>query len=269
MKSFTKKHILKSVSVKMHTPKFLDPVSYHSSELSQDISHPHLKIMVSNKQREAQIFKEAEIKGQTLIQEAQKKAAEIIKAAEAEREIIRKRLEQELEQELRAKITAEAKTKGYEEGMEKAKKTALEMQKQAKKYLDFAQSAFFRELKRTEKELIDLSIKISEKIIGVSLDLDPGILLSIIQKLIIAADKVEKFKIYVSPEDYKWLQELPEEIKPNYPIGIDSGLENGNTYLESKEGFFIGQINSQLDTIREALLKELEDGQLAAAGSNS
>ena len=72
MKSFTKKHILKSVSVKMHTPKFLDPVSYHSSELSQDISHPHLKIMVSNKQREAQIFKEAK-SGTNFNQEAQKR----------------------------------------------------------------------------------------------------------------------------------------------------------------------------------------------------
>jgi flagellar assembly protein FliH len=224
---------------------------------------------VSNKEQEVNILRNAKRKAQILMQEAQKKAEDILKSAQDEREGIRKKIEQEIAEELRTKIIPEAKARAYEEGLAKAEEEALKIQLQAKQYLDYAQNALAFELKRVDKELLNLSIKLSEKIIGVSLALEPRKLLPIIQKLTMAAGKKDKLKLYVSEEDFVWLKELPEKIKPAYPIAVDSHLSQGDTYLESREGFFEGQISSQLDIISETLFRVLEDDQLAATGSDN
>lgn len=269
MRLFTNKNVVKSVSVKVLDPKFLESLPVSSSEFSPKTNQPHLKTLLKGKHKETEILREAEVKGQILVQEAQKRAADIIKTAQDEREEIKKRIAQELEKELRDRIVPEAKAKGYEEGLKEARKEALEIQLQAKQYLDYAQNALAFELKRVDKEIIGLSIKISERIIGASLEADPRILLNIIHKLVITAGRKDNFRIYVSQEDSVWLQELPHKIKPAYPIVVDPNLSPGNTYLESEEGFFMGQIDSQLDKIREALFKGLEDEKLAATGSDN
>ncbi|MGI6684003.1 MAG: FliH/SctL family protein [Bacillota bacterium] len=269
MRSSTNKNILKSVSVKVMDPKFLESLPVSFSEHPKKENQSYLKTLLDSKEKETQVLREAEAKGRILLEEAQKKAEDIIKAAQNEREAIRKRITEELEKEIRDRILPEAKAKGYEQGLKEAEKEALEIQLQAKQYLDYAQNALAFELKRVDKELLDLSIKISEKIIGTSIEVNPRLLLNIIRKLVITAGKKENLKICVSEADFVWLQEIPNKIKPAYPMVVDPRLSPGNAYLDSEGGVFSGQIDSQLDKIREALLKGLEDDKLAATGSNN
>lgn len=267
MKSFTRSHVLKSGTVEVVSPRIVNIIPTFSSavlakeafidyqETNNQDSFQHHAL---NSEEENQILAEAYKKAEKIIAEAQKYSSEIIKEAEAEKN----KLREELEESLRREVIPKAYSEGYEKGLQEAKEESKQIKQQAEDYLQLAETALADEFQRVDQELIHLSLKLSEKIIGSSLTFDSRKLLGMINELTLLPHKKQGLKIYVSQADFEWLNQLSEEERPPYQIILDQSLRRGDTYLESEEGIFDARLDSQLEKLEQALLEELENGGL-------
>lgn len=286
MKSFTKSHILKSCSVEIISPRLVECTNGFEAVKPQQEKVSNLALSwkeesyndhaieessvkynswdTGNREKEEaeNLIMEAKAEAERIVSEAQKRAAEIIQEAEAERETIRKKVEQEVRDE----VIPQARCEGYERGLKEAKEEAKRLRQQAKAYLELAQRALVDEFHRVDQELLSLVLKISEKIIRSALEFEPVRLLNIIRSLTLIPRAKESMRIYVSPQDWEWLNKLPEEDKPPYLIIVDESLRPGDTYLECEEGIFDARINSQLEKLEHIMREELTNGGLDGTG---
>jgi flagellar biosynthesis/type III secretory pathway protein FliH len=62
---------------------------------------------------------------------------------------------------------------------------------------------------------------------------------------------------------------MEEKGLPPYPLIRDEGLKPGNVLIQSNEGIFDAQLETQLDKFREVLSEELINGQLEKLSAKS
>lgn len=287
MKSFISSTVIKNTTVEIVSPKLVEsPDSqryvhrqsvikgtavveqFAMSDYAQTKSfYNHTSPVESNYKNVVSLVEQEEVS--SLLLQAKKEAEHLISEARREAEIIletaqaeRDTLKDTLVESIREEVIPLAQTEGYETGLKKAEKEAENIRKQAKNYLQLAQSALMDEFQRVDKELLGLSLKISERIIHSTLSAEPSRLLNIIRSLTLMPREKTNMKIHISNGDWEWFKKLPEEDKPPYLIVIDESLGTGDTFLECEEGIFDGRIDSQMDKIEQYLLEELKDGRL-------
>ncbi len=288
MRSFINSTVIKNTTVEIVSPKLVESSDsqryvhrqsvikgtavvehFAMSDYTQTMSfynpisspvEPNYKNVVSLVEQEevSTLLLQAKNEAEHLIAEARREAELILNAAYTERDT----LKETLAESIREEVIPLAEAEGYEKGLKKADKEAETIRKQAKNYLQLAQSALMDEFQRVDKELLALSLKISERIIHSTIETEPLKLLNVIRNLTLMPREKTNMKIHISNKDWEWIKKLPEEDKPPYTIVIDESLGAGDTFLECEEGIFDGRIDSQMDKLEQYLLEELKNGRL-------
>ena len=224
------------------------------------------------KEREMKEFKknlgainaEAKNKGRAIVEEAEKKAAEIIRQAEEDAQ--KKAEESEIaKQQAVEEGYAAGFQKGQEEGTLSAKQDITEKVWSVKTLT----SATFRIkqeiINSAEKEILELSTAIAEKIIRQKLELQPELMKEIIKSAIEQLSDREEIKIIINPalteNLYEFVEELKETIRGIKTIKIseDKTIPRDGVIVESPDSRIDGRIETQLGEIVRTLMLEFSE----------
>jgi type III secretion protein L len=177
---------------------------------------------------------------------ATNKAREILQKAQGEaEEIIRKAIEQ------REKEKKDGFQEGYQEGL--AQVTEL---------LVKARTEYEQMLRTGSKDMLELSFKIAEKIIGKQLELDKSIIMDIVAQALQTVRQSKQITVRVNPEDSKALKATKEELLELLGHGRvidvveDKKVEKGGCIIESEVGIVDAQLSKQLDRLKKVLTEK-------------
>ncbi len=112
----------------------------------------------------------------------------------------------------------------------------------------------------SEKDVLDLALKVAAKIISRDLERDPELMMEIVANCTEAARSSKAMIMKVHPEDGKLLREkkprLIELIGRAVDISIrdDSEVERGGCIIQTEYGTIDGQIRTQFEMLRNVLM---------------
>ncbi|KGG80757.1 hypothetical protein Y919_04385 [Caloranaerobacter azorensis H53214] len=232
-------NIIKSYRVIVETPVTKDSVEDNINNIE--------KIMEDAWKKHDEIINKAKAEAEMLLNEARENADAIMeKTYEKSRLVI---------EESKQKGYEEGYKKGYEEGCIEAEKIIKEANSIKREYLQ-KRAAY---LKQLEKDIVELVISISEKIINQKLDDDREVIISIILKGLENLLVSDKVIIRVSKDDYDVVElakerllaeaSLIEDIK----VKIDNNLQKGSCIIETERGCVDVGINTQIETMKKTL----------------
>ena len=160
-------------------------------------------------------------------------------------------------------------TQGYNDGLEKERadrgnyidKHFSDRIKIIESLLIEAKKKKEKSFRGLEKSVINLAIRISEKLIQKSIETDPGIVETIVSEAMQRMISSEVVILKVSTDDYqlinskydKWFG-MAGNVK-EFRIEIDKRLSSGDCLIETEGGIIDALISSRLDVITEELLK--------------
>jgi type III secretion protein L len=170
-----------------------------------------------------------------IIEDARQRAGEIIGQAQAEESAIREKAHQE----------------GYEEGLRQLTDTIAEFKQKYGQILDSA-----------EPEMLRLSLKMAERIVGKALELDRNLLLDIIHKAIQSLKYQREIRIRIHPDDVAFLKD--QKMQLYAMLGESKEIEVVEDALVGRGGCIIdteiGTIDARLETQLKVLEKKLIRG---------
>lgn len=178
---------------------------------------------------------EAITAAQKIVEEAKRQAKEIIDQAQLEKEDVFQKAREEARAEVSAQATAE---------LAKAKMQAGQI------------------LAAAEPELLALSLKVAEKIVGRDLERQPEVLLEICATAIESARNVKAMVLKVNPRDGKLLREkrpaLMELVGRSVDIAVkdDAEVRPGGCVIETEFGTIDAELKTQLEMLKLVLLPD-------------
>jgi type III secretion protein L len=181
----------------------------------------------------------------------------VIEANDEARQIIEKA--ETYASELRQQVEFEAdelRENAYQEGKEKA---LVEMST----LLIDSQEIRDKTLLETEQDILRLSIKLAEKIIGREIEKDKSTVVDIVSNALRNAKRQDKLTIRVSQKDYSTVQEkfteLSQSSRTSYvDIVPDPRVTLGGCIIESEVGTIDARLETQLRALEKALLGQTE-----------
>ena len=164
--------------------------------------------------------------------------------------------EEESADEMEIRIQ-QAFEEGFKKGEEKAQKR-IEAEIESLRSIVKSISEYRDELLRnTEVELIDLSFKIAEKIVRISLEKDRSIVQKIIRSAVQEVKDKSEITIYISPEDEPIVMgnkdKILEGIEGEVKFILEPGIEKGGCIVQTSSGRIDALIVSQLEELRKRL----------------
>ncbi|MDQ7822974.1 MAG: FliH/SctL family protein [Candidatus Eremiobacteraeota bacterium] len=206
-----------------------------------------------------------------IIEEAEKKAEEIIKKARAEA----KKLIEETKlysQSAFSQAERDGLQKGKEDGFEAGREEMSNLIREAKNVLEQAMKERELLLRSIEPEVAKLAIRIAEKIIKLQLETDPEIVVSMIRAALETVKQRDEVIIKVNQEDYEYAKGkkdifacMVEGLK-TLDIIVDPGVDRGGCIIETNLGNADARIVTQIHTLELAFEKVEKDKNDAAAG---
>lgn len=178
---------------------------------------------------------DAKQQAQAIIDEAQKKAASLVHAGQAERERIRE----------------EARNQGYQEGLAQVSEHILRAKLQAKEVVAAAQ-----------QDILTLAAKVAEKIIGHDIERDPAVVVDICATAVEQLRQVRHMVLRVNPSDAAVLRtntkRFMEALGRSVEVSIkeDNEVESGGCVVQTEFGTLDAQLKTQFEMLRNLLLEE-------------
>lgn len=158
----------------------------------------------------------------------------------------------------------EAKTKGFKEGYEAGKEIALkenediiEQLKQLLQQLDETRENYLEDYRQ---ELVNLTFKIAEKIIGEKLDRNDSTFISIFKNAVKDLTAQKWVKLSVSEQDYHFATANAELLKSlisgaeSIDIDILEDAPKGTCIIETNEKILDASVNTQLESLYKAVV---------------
>lgn len=222
------------------------------------------------------LLEDARKKAEDIILEAEKEANAIIEAANREYEhklnSAYKKAKEILEDSRKEgydlgcetgfkKGYEEGYDKGYSEGKEDSRKLIEEALNIKKDYIETRN----RSLKELEEELIELVITIYEKVLYKKVDEDEDLIISLIAKGIDNLEISEKLTIIVSKDDYETVQKSKDlilakaSLVEDLEIRVNSNMKKGDCILETSKGSVDVSMGEQLKEVKDLLTSILSD----------
>lgn len=199
-----------------------------------------------------------------LIEEAEKKAEDIVKKARAEA----KKLIEETKvysQSAFAQAESDGFEKGKEEGFESGRGEISNLISDAKNTLNQVLKERELLLRSIEPEIAKLSIRIAEKIIKYQIDIEPDTVVSMIRSALDTVKQREEVIIKVNQEDYYYAKDkkdvfasMVEGLK-TLDIVVDSSVERGGCIIETNLGNVDARISTQIHTLELAFDKTSQE----------
>lgn len=151
--------------------------------------------------------------------------------------------------------------RGVDEGKEESIQNAAQLIKRCEDILSDAIMKKEKVFEENEKEIIDLSVKIAEKIIKKNTAEDKNIIRSVLKEALKKVPVSKKITIIVNWEDLDHIKEIKQKLfseihgVENIEIIEDPAVERGGCILETSIGTINATIKSQIDSIFEKLLE--------------
>ncbi|MBX0356447.1 flagellar assembly protein FliH [Halobacillus sp. Nhm2S1] len=193
-----------------------------------------------------------------------------LEVARIQREQLIRSTEEEIQsmketwEEERKVIENEAYQKGVDQGFRKGHKEGHEALEdrlsQANKIIQQAKAAHDRMVTNSERTIIEVAMKTSEKILNAKLEEDPTLFSPVVKRVIEEVKGQPEVALYVHPEKYEFVykqsDELERLITPSSYLSIyaEEELTPNACIVESQFGRLDGSIDTQLSELRHQLL---------------
>ncbi|MBZ4682669.1 MAG: flagellar assembly protein FliH [Fusobacteriaceae bacterium] len=200
-----------------------------------------------------QELKELEMQMESLKNEAENEAYRIIEEARAEAE--------KESNDIKAKAWDEGYKEGYEAGKNQVLLNSSNVFSNVQRVLEEAMNEKEIMLNNSKEEIINLIIKIAEKVIKVEVK-NKEILKQNLLEALKNISVSPKITIYVNWEQVQYAKELKEEMKSKFynieefNILEDKSLTPGGCVIETQMGRVDASIETQLETIIDKLHEE-------------
>lgn len=169
-----------------------------------------------------------------IVEEARQRAREIVEKAQADQAAIREQSGRE----------------GYEEGL-----------RQLNEVISDAKRKYGKILAGAETELLKLSLKIAERIVGKALELDRSILLDIIHKAIQSLKYQKEIRIRIHPDDVAYLKDQKMQLyamlgeSKEIEVVEDPLVGKGGCIIDTEIGTIDARLETQLKVMERTLIK--------------
>jgi flagellar assembly protein FliH len=200
-----------------------------------------------------------------IIEEAEKKAEEIIKKARAEA----KKLIEETKlysQSAFSQAERDGFVKGKEDGFEAGREEMSNHIKEAKNVLEQATKERDLLIRTIEPEMAKLAIRIAEKIIQTQVELNQDIVINMIRASLDKVKQREEVIIKVNSADLDYVRDRKDifarmiEGLKMMDIIVDPGVERGGCIIETNLGNVDARIGVQIHTLELAFEKAEKGG---------
>lgn len=206
------------------------------------------------------------------IMEATEEAEAIILEAQKQADQIQLKIHEEVERWNIEKQTfiEDARQEGYQTGKNQG---LMDAQKEYKQLLDHAKETVVNAKKdyqstveKSEFTLLNLGIKIAEKIMNQHLHENKEDYLFIVKKAIKEAREYRNIELHVHPTHYSFVLTNKKELMSLFPretefyIYPNDELDENGCVIESSNGRLVASVDEQLEQIRIKLLEILEEG---------
>ncbi|MCP3739092.1 flagellar assembly protein FliH [Rossellomorea sp. BNER] len=210
-----------------------------------------------------------QIKSEIILQ-ARKDADELIKEATSMKESMIQELDRERERNEKEneRLAHLAKEEGYfqglREGQQKGFQEMTEMISQAKEIVKSTQTEFQQHLEKSEKVIVEIGIKVAEKIIGEILEEQPEAFLSVVKRGLKEVRDLPHVQIHIHPSQFSLFDSHREDLEAIFPSTIqlylypNEDLQEMDCFIESNHGRVMVGINEQLTEIKSKLMELLE-----------
>ncbi|MFP7494084.1 flagellar assembly protein FliH [Terribacillus saccharophilus] len=194
------------------------------------------------------------------IQDAKAEAEQILASARQAADEQRKQWESE-KQELMEQAQLEGYQKGFEAGQQEGLHSYQEKLTEAQKLTELAQQDYKETVEASEDALLDLGLKLAEKIMHQKLTDEPESYLALVKGAISDWKERSDLRLYVHPESYELVLQQKEELSiltgKDFDLMImpQHDLPSGGCVLETKHGRIDASIDSQLVVLREKLFE--------------
>ena len=244
-----------------------------------NLEQPEKKViaikMVTTSNPEAEEHAEAEIEKTTtaLLNEAKAKAEQMIRQAKLEYESVIEDIMQQRNswQEEKKVLVAEAKEEGYQsgwsEGQQQGYSEYRKLIEEAWEIIAAAKDDYTAYLDASEKVILDMAVKIAEKIVARKIE-DDEYFMTLVKRALKEAKESHDIRLHVHPESYDFILTQKEELlsifshETNLFIYPDDEMPVGGCVIESETGRIDASIDTQLSEIKHTLTELLESEML-------
>ena len=152
-------------------------------------------------------------------------------------------------------IKEQASKEGYEKGIEQAQETINDFKNSLEEFFGY-KDVVYNEI---TKDILDISIKVAEKIIKKEVQTDKSVLESIVKDALKSLAKDEnKIILKVNPTDVEYTKEIVPQLLSSGQLEAkifvtgDKDVEEGSAIIETSNGIIDANIGTQLEIIKEA-----------------
>ncbi|WP_223700235.1 flagellar assembly protein FliH [Sutcliffiella deserti] len=208
----------------------------------------------------------------SMVQKTKAEAAEIINKAVEEHNRILGNIEKdkqnwsEEKQALINQATEEGYSAGFQQGKADANVQYESYISEAKQMVTLSTTDYEKKLDSSSEEILSISMKVAEKIIGMKLDKEPTQYISLVQTALKEVKEKEEIRIYVSPKQYPLLIQnkhlLQNIMNSQFDIHIypEVDLAEDGCWIDSTAGRMEVSVQTQLAEIKEKLLHLVKAG---------
>ena len=221
-------------------------------------------------EEEVEVSNVPEIDVQAAVQEAQQQAKEIINHAKQEADLLHQHMEEQRQAFAieKDRIANQAREEGFSAGLHEGReKGYLEYSaiiQSAKSVVDSAKHDYRMHIDSSEREILELGLKVAEKILGVKITNNEEEFLSIVKRALKEARDNQEVQLHVHPNHYDFLLANKEELimlfpkEVNFYIYPNDELSESGCLIESESGRIDASVDSQLEEIKRKLIELLE-----------
>lgn len=205
------------------------------------------------------------------LQKAIAEADKIKKAASDEYEQFQKKMNEEIlvNQKVAEDLSKQAKKNGYNEGFQqglqegqKQYETSIQM---AKNIVAASESDYLQHIEEAEPIIVQLALKVAEKIIAEKIAEKPDYWISLVKEVINEVREQSNVKLYIHPNWFGTTLSQKEELRLLLPnceslyIYPDIHLAENGCTIETPYGKIDASVDSQLTEIKDTLLEKLKE----------
>lgn len=229
----------------------------------------NIKQVVSESQNTKSNHENAVEDAQLYLARAHEEAEQIRERIEIERNAFHEELQKEKEhwQQEKERERKQAHDSGYEEGFQKGESEGLasyqEKLEQVQRMSKLAEVDYQQYLEQGKQDILDLSIKLANKIIGLSLEDEPERWMTLVHKAVDEVRDHDSVKIVVSSDWYEKTLGHKEELanvvhNKRLLVVPDQKLKGHACFIETPFGRIDASVDSQLKMIKTKLLEVME-----------
>lgn len=152
-------------------------------------------------------------------------------------------------------IKEQAAKEGYEKGIEASNEAVYTMKEAVEEFFSYKEELF----KKVSGDILDISLKVAQKIIKKEVETDKKVLDAIVHDALKSLAKDEnKIILKVNPTDVEYTKEIVPKLlssgqfEAKIYVSGDKEVEEGSAVIETSNGIIDANISTQLELIKEA-----------------